>query len=201
MTEFNFKILRAAWNKLARERGHELRKITPSFSDPEELFLKRVSEDEYEMVIQFVGFNQAVSDASAIPQAKRTVLMWLKRFSMDVQTARSDPNTLTTRISKELRFTESRSDEAAISIFKRDPKSNKAKRYYKCIGGKKHGRRVANSADCIGVPDFTKKMKFGITKRAKYGQAAKGKKKTQLTSILAKRVRKANQRLKKARGF
>jgi hypothetical protein len=196
MTDFNFDVLKTAWKKLAVSRAHDLRKIAPDFSNPEELYLKRVSEDDYNMVLQFAGFSQAVSNPESIPQAKRTVLKWLKRFSMDVRTMRSEPNTLQVNVAKELRF-----DEASISIYKRDPKSNKAKRYYKCIGGKKNGRRVANPDDCIGIPDFAKKMKFGIAKRAKAGQMGKSKKKTQLTSILAKRVRKANQRVKKARGF
>jgi len=196
MTDFNFKVLKTAWKKLVATRAHDLRKIAPDFSDPEEIYLKRVSEDDYNMVLQFAGFNQAVSSPESIPQAKRTVIKWLKRFSMDVQIMRSEFNTLQVRVAKELRF-----DEASISIYKRDPKSNKAKRYYKCIGGKKNGRRVANPDDCMGIPDFAKKMKFGIAKRAKAGQMGKSKKKTQLTSILAKRVRKANIRLKKARGF
>jgi len=196
MTDFNFDVLKTAWKKLATGRAHDLRKIAPDFSNPEELYLKRISEDDYNMVLQFAGFSQAVSNPESIPQAKRTVIKWLKRFSMDVRTMRSEPNTLQVNVAKELRF-----DEASISIYKRDPKSNKAKRYYKCIGGKKNGRRVANPDDCIGIPDFAKKMKFGIAKRAKAGQMGKSKKKTQLTSILAKRVRKANQRVKKARGF
>ena len=99
-------------------------------------------------------------------------------------------------MSKDLKF-----NEAAISVFKRDPKTNKKKTQYKCIGGKKNGRKVADPNACIGVPDPAKKIKFSITKRAKYGQASKSRKKTQLTNITARRISKANQRLKKARGF
>ena len=40
-----------------------------------------------------------------------------------------------------------------------------------------------------------------MTKRAKSGQMGIGRKKTQLTNIVSKKIRKANTRFKKARGF
>ena len=171
----------------------------PDLVDPKSIYLKRVQETPLEMVVQFSGFESAVDDANKIPQAKRIILVWLRSIYMNVQQMKSDADdNLIVRIEKETKgdFT-----EAAISIFKRDPKSNTSKKYYRCIGGKKNGRKVANADDCIGVPDPMKKIKFGITKRAKAGQTGMGKKKTQLTNIMSKRVRKANQRLKKARGF
>ncbi len=152
-----------------------------------------------EMVVQFAGFEDAVDDTKNIPQAKRVILVWLRGIFMNVQQMKGDTDdSLIVKIEKEAKgdFT-----EAAISIFKRDPKSNKSKKYYRCIGGKKNGRKVANADGCIGVPDPMKKIKFGITKRAKPGQAGLGKKKTQLTNIMSKKIRKANQRVKKARGF
>ena len=115
---------------------------------------------------------------------------------MSVQQVRSNNEDLIVRMSKELKMT-----EAVVSVFKRDPKTNKRKNYYKCVGGKKNGRKVSNPNDCIGVPDPAKKIKFSITKRAKYGQASASRKKTQLTNVTARRLKKANQRVKKARGF
>lgn len=196
MAELNFETLKAAWNRLKTDREADLKKISPDLTDPDEIYLKRVSESDYELAVKFAGFRNAVQNQSSIPQVKRIIITWLRNFSMDVQQARSDDDTLIVRISKELKF-----DEAAISIFKRNPKTNKRQTAYRCIGGKKDGRRVSDPNQCIGVPDPAKKIKFSITKRAKYGQAAKGRKKTSLTNITAKRIRKANQRLKKARGF
>ena len=338
MTGFDFNVLKTAWNNLKKKREHELRRIAPYLTDPDEIYMKRIQEDDDYLTVQFLGFENSVSDSNSIPQVKRLIVTWIKRFSMNVQTGRGDVRTLTVRIAKEMKFSEAveipteakraelyklyrkslkvmpgspaqekikariaelrqeldmneaveipneairvarnmlsqvsgkpllcgdsdtvagfsiethtlgcrnaadepkeqwweshwkiydeyandgRSEilgdpadgtfvtitptrgtmEAAISIFKRDPKTNKSKRYYKCIGGKKHGRRMANPNDCIGFPDFMKKMKFAMTKRQKPGQAGLGKKKTQLTNIMAKRIRKANTRLKKARGF
>ena len=196
MEQLSFETLKDAWEKLKKERAIEMKKVAPDLSDPNEIYLKRVSESDVELAVRFAGFSHAVQQQSSIPQVKRLVVNWLKHISMSVQQVRADEDTLVVRMSKELKMT-----EAAISIFKRDPKTNKKKSYYKCVGGKKNGRRVANPNDCIGVPDPIKKIKFSITKRAKYGQAAKSRKKTQLTNVTARRVRKANQRLKKARGF
>ena len=245
MTGFNFKVLKTAWNNVKKNRQSELQRVAPHLTDPEEIYMKRMGEDENYLTVQFAGFENAVSDGLSIPQVKRVILTWIKKFSMDVQTMRGNSTTLTVKIAKELKFSEAAEssteaakrlelsklytkamqiipnsraqkkirtrieklrqelgmNEAAISIFKRDPKTNKSKKYYKCIGGKKHGRRVANPNDCIGFPDFAKKMKFAMSKRQKAGQASIGKKKTQLTNIMAKRIRKANMRLKKARGF
>ena len=246
MTEFNFKVLKTAWNNVKKNRRSDLQRVAPYLTNPGEIYMKRMKEDSDYLTVQFLGFENSVSDTNSIPQVKRLVLNWIKRFSMDVQTMRGDTTTLIVKIAKEMKFTEEVEvtddisakraelyklytkslkvmpaspaqekikariaelrhelgmNEAAISIFKRDPKTNKSKRYYKCIGGKKHGRRVANPNDCIGFPDFAKKMKFAMSKRQKAGQASIGKKKTQITNIMAKRIRKANMRLKKARGF
>ncbi len=335
MTTLTFDILKSAWNRLKKERAIDLKKLAPDLTDPNEIYVKRVSEDEVELVVQFSGFRASVQDQTSIPQVKRIIMTWLKNTSISVQLARSDENTLLVRLTKDTKFSESRNNytiwydpktnkaivkpwdfeshhpflidqnpnffglteqdvenivqdnggdfgeaidelmqvvidkgfvranyadrilsietfnkkfiaptikwakqqfkridgvevdllgdgnkdfeisadqvdnilmtgnlgEAAISIFKRDPKTNKKMTYYKCIGGKKNGRRVSDPNKCIGVPDPVKKIKFAITKRAKYGQASKSKKKTQLTNITARRIRKANQRLTKARGF
>ena len=158
--------------------------------------LKRVAEDEVQLAVRFAGLTKAVNQRSSIPQVKRLIVNWLKNIATDVQQARSDDDSLIVRMAKDMKV-----NEAAVSVFKRDPKTNKRKNYYKCVGGKKNGRKVANPNDCIGVPDPAKKIKFSITKRAKYGQASASRKRTQLTNVTARRIKKANQRLKKARGF
>ena len=196
MHEIDFDILKQAWNRLVSTRSAAMKKAAPDLSEPNQIYLKRVAEDEVQLAVRFAGISKAVNQRSSIPQVKRLIVNWLKNVATDVQQVRSDDDSLIVRIAKEMKV-----DEAAISVFKRDPKTNKRKTYYKCVGGKKGGRKVANPNDCIGVPDPAKKIKFSITKRAKYGQASKSRKKTQLTNVTARRIRKANQRLKKARGF
>lgn len=194
----SFETLRQAFDRVKQERSDELRTKAPELSDPSEIYMKRLQDSDTHMVVQFAGFESAVDDDKAAAQVKRLILIWLRSIFVNVQQARSDPDSMIVKLDKETRAS---FGEAAISIFKRDPKTNKRKNYYRCIGGKKNGRRVSSPDDCMGVPDPMKKIKFGITKRAKPGQAQLGKKKTQLTNILAKKIRKANQRLKKARGF
>ncbi len=202
-TTVGFETLKRAWTKLKQEKLAELLRKTPDLADPQNIYLKRLQETPMQMVIQFSGFKSAVNDHKSIPQAKRVILIWLRNIYMNVQQMKGNPDELIVRIDKEAKgdLEKPPVDEAAVSIFKRDPKTNKRKDYYRCVGGKKNGRRVSSPDACIGVPDPMKKIKFGITKRAKPGQAGLGKKKTQLTNIVAKKIRKANQRLKKARGF
>lgn len=199
----SFETLKQAWTKLKQERSSELLRRSPDLANPQGIYLKRLQETPVQMVVQFAGFKSAVDDSKSIPQAKRVILVWLRNIYMSVQQMKGNPDELIVRIDKEAKgdFEKPPVDEAAVSIFKRDPKTNKRKDYYRCVGGKKNGRRVSSPDGCVGVPDPMKKIKFGITKRAKPGQAGLGKKKTQLTNIVAKKIRKANQRVKKARGF
>lgn len=196
MSELTFDVLKQAWKKLTNERSEELQKLATDLSRPTEIYIKKIKEDEVSLMVEFSGITNAVVTAQSTAQVKRAITTWMRKFSMDVKVQRSDPNNLIVKLSKELKIS-----EAAISVFKRDPKSNKIKKYYKCVGGKKDGRKVADPNDCIGIPDFQKKMKFGMTKRAKSGQTSASKKRTQLTNIVTKRLTKANKRLKKARGF
>lgn len=197
MNVLNFETLRKAWSLFIQEREEEIRRLSQSFTSPSEIYLKRVRDTDEELVVEFLGFENAVDNVENIQQAKRIIQNWIKRFSMSVRLQPSNSsNVMILSISKELKFS-----EAAISVFKRDPKSNKTKKAYRCIGGKKNGRKVSNPDDCIGVPDFDKKINLKVSKRAKYGQSSASKTKTKLTNIVARRVKKANTRLKKARGF
>lgn len=198
-----FDTLKSAWSKLKQERSSELLRRSPDLASPQNIYIKRLQETQLEMVVQFAGFKSAVDDSKSIPQAKRVILVWLRNIYVNVQQMKGNPDELIVKIEKEAKgdFENPPVEEAAVSIFKRDPKTNKRKDYYRCVGGKKNGRRVSSPDGCVGVPDPIKKIKFGITKRAKPGQAGLSKKKTQLTNIVAKKIRKANQRVKKARGF
>ena len=202
MAELDFETLKKAWRITRKEREDDLKTIAPTLASPDEIYIKRIGESPDELVVQFLGFENAVDDATTIPQVKRLIINWLKRSAQDVRLQPSDQNTMIVRVSKDLKFDESTNkfQEAAISVLRRDPKSNKPKRVYRCIGGKKSGRKVATPDNCLGVPDWNKKMKLNITKRTKPGHQAVAKKKTQLTNIMSKRIRKANQRVKKARG-
>lgn len=196
MAAISFENLKAAWDKLKTERSAELRRLSPNLSKPEEITLRRTGEDENSLTVQFSGFENATDDVNYVPQVKRLVLLWLRKISDDIRTMRSDPDSLIVKMDKG-----SKVEEASIGVFKRDPKTNKSKNYYKCIGGLKNGKKVSSPDKCVGVPDFAKKTKMKMTKRAKSGQMGMGRKKTQLTNIVSKKIRKANTRFKKARGF
>lgn len=196
-----FEILKNAWKKVKDQREDDIMDQIPGISTITNIHVKRMEETKQNIIVQFIGLETISTDnITVLPQIKRLIINWCKTFSEEVKTYRSTNNVLILSLSKSLKLTETL-NEVAISIYKRDPKTNTIKKYYKCIGGKKDGRRVANPDDCIGVPDWNKKMMFSITKRAKYGQTSKAKTKTKLTNIVSKRVKKANQRLKKARGF
>ncbi len=196
MSMINFRNLKTAWDKLKTERSAELKRLSPNLNKPDEITMRRTAEDEQFMTVQFSGFENAMDDVNYVPQVKRLVVQWLRKISDDIRTMRSDPDSLIVKLDKG-----SKISEAAISVFKRDPKTNKRKNYYKCVGGSKNGKKVSSPEKCIGVPDFAKKTKMKISKRAKAGQMGIGRKKTQLTNIISKKIRKANMRVKKARGF
>ena len=196
MGQLTFETIKQAWKKLRDERYDEIKELSPDLVNINRIYLKNLKETNTHIMIKFGGFRSANQHVNSIAQTKRIVISWLRNVSLDVKQHRSTIDTLILVIDKE-----SKINEASISIFKRNPKTNKKQTVYKCIGGKKDGRRVSSPDKCIGVPDPFKKLGFGISKRSKYGQTAKKKKHTALTNITAKRIRKANSRLKKARGF
>lgn len=198
MQDITFKLIAKAWKRLMDDPDYResVQTEVPGLVNPTSLHIKNVRETDRDIHMRFIGFDSAVDDIRHVPAIKRLILNWLKQISVSVQVIDSMPGEFNLNVSKETRFT-----EAAVPVFRRDPKTNKVKRVYKCIGGSKDGRKVADPEQCLQFPDVAKKINLSVTKRGKYGQIAKARTKTKLTNIVSKRVRKANQRLKKARGF
>lgn len=198
MDELSFEIISGAWKKVINdpEKLSAIQTQAPTLHWPEAIRLKNVSDQDGKIQIRFYGFEAASDETRGIPIIKRMILNWLKQFSSSVQVVDSTNTDLNLIVAKTTKFT-----EAAIPIFRRDPKTNKVKRVYKCLGGAKDGRKVSDPNQCLSYPDVGKKISLSISKRAKYGQSKKAKTRTKLTNIVSKRVRKANQRLKKARGM
>lgn len=201
MTTLTFEVLKQAWEKMVNTRSQDILAVAPYLTNPEEIKISQIPEHETDstLMVKFNFINKASDDAdTAIPQAARFITNWLRSFSDSVRISGStEYGTRVFEVSKNLKIV----NEAAVSIMRRDPKTNKIKKIYRCVGGKKDGKRVANPDDCIGVPDFNKKLKFGMFKRSQKARNSVSKTKTRLTNIVSKRVAKANKRLKKARGF
>lgn len=104
----SFELLRDAWKRFLARRPDDIRASEPTFTSPENVYLKLIGEDQASMTIQFLGFENSVEQSRYIPQAKRVILNWLKQLSMNVQVQRGIDNTLIARISKETKFDESR---------------------------------------------------------------------------------------------
>jgi len=198
MHTINFKTITKMWKSLLTDPDSvtSMKKHAPSLEHPTAIHLKKLNEGDGVLKLQFYGFVAASNNTDGVPMIKRVVVNWIKQYAADVKVIASDKGTLLLNISTQRRF-----DEAAVTVFRRDPKTNKVKRVYKCIGGRKDGRRVSDGSQCLQYPNVEKRISLSISKRAKAGQAKRARTKTKLTNIVAKRVRKANNRLKKARGF
>ena len=196
--DISFDTIAKAWRLLTTDgdRVQELQKMVPFLNRPSMIRLKKIGENDRFTKMQFYNFVQAVDKSSDIPYVKNMIVTWLKKISSDVQLVIGSDEELTVIISHETKF-----DEAAVPIYKRDPKTNTIKRAYRCIGGAKDGRRVSSPDQCLVAPDVEKRAKFAISKREKAGAASVKRKKTKITNIVSRKLRKANQRLKKARGF
>ena len=57
MVGFNFKVLKTAWNNVKKNRQSELQRVAPHLTDPEEIYMKRMEEDEDYLTVQFAGFD------------------------------------------------------------------------------------------------------------------------------------------------
>jgi hypothetical protein len=198
MSDLDYKTIVNAWKRMIDDPAKvmAMQVEAPSLLHPTAIRVKNVPSSDNEIRLRFYGFDAASGDSHGIPIIKRMIMNWLKRISTHVQIIDSGTSDLNLIVSNDMRFT-----EAAIPIFKRDPKTNKMKRAYKCIGGIKNGRRVSDPDQCLQYPSVDKKIKLAISKRTKHGQRTLSRTKTKLTNIMSRRVRKANQRLKNARGI
>lgn len=198
MDQISFDAIAKAWRVLVTDpvKLDGLQTQAPTLVTPTAIKLKKVAQDGQTIHIRFYGFESASTDTNGIPTIKRLIVNWLKEISENVKVIGGNTPDLNVVVDVTSKFT-----EAAIPVFRRDPKTNTIKKVFKCVGGAKDGRRVADPAECLTVPDVDKRINLAITRKAKVGQVAKSRVKTKLTNIVSKRVRKANQRLKKARGF
>lgn len=201
MQDVSFKSIFNAWKKISNNPHiiEDMKRTIPNLTNPSKILIRNnTQENDADLHIEFINLLNAMKDSNGIEYMKRWIYNWLKEISDSVQmlSIGGDPGTVNFKISRHKRF-----DEAAIPILRRDSKTNKVKRVYKCIGGKKDGKKVANPDQCLKVPDFFKRANLSITKRAKQGQSKKSKTKTKLTNIIAKKVRRRNQMIKKSRGF
>ncbi len=198
MDELNFQTIAKAWKRMVNnpEKVSAMQTLSPTLTSPNAIRLKNIVEQDGYFHIRFSGFENASSETIGIPIIKRMILNWMKQIAEEVKVMDSTNTDLNLLVSVRSKFT-----EAAISIYSRNPKTNKITRKYKCLGGAKNGRKVSDPNQCLQYPSVEKRMKMAISKRATKGKTAKAKSKTRLTNIVSRKVRKANQRLKKARGM
>lgn len=198
MDNIDFDTIADAWKRLITDadRIDSMKVEAPSLVYPNAIRMKNISQDDSSVQIQFFGFETASDGAQGIPIIKRMIVNWLKQISSMVQVINTGTGDLVVRVSTLSKFT-----EVAIPIYRRNPKTNKITRVSKCVGGSKAGRKVSDPNSCMTYPDVEKKANLSISKRARAGQITNQRTKTKLTNIVSRRVRKANQRLKKARGF
>lgn len=98
-----FDILNSAWNKLKIGSSPKLKSEIPGLINPQQIIVKRISEDTQYITVSFIGFDKAVADLNRdIPLIKRAILDWIQKFT-SVQIERGDNNSFIIRVSKTLR--------------------------------------------------------------------------------------------------
>jgi hypothetical protein len=80
-------------------------------------------------------------------------------------------------------------DEAKMAWAKR---GNKVVRKFRCTGGKRHGRIVANISQCFAKPDIKKRNKLKLTKARLGAKMARKARKTKRVSSASRRVAALN---------
>ncbi len=141
-----------------------------------------------------VLFNN--SSVSNMTRLRKLLYDWAKEEFGDVKIAASQFGMMILSIKDDTLL-----DEASIQVFKRNPKTNKITKAYKCIGGRKDGRKVSNPSSCTKPPDPYKRIKFNQVKRASAGSTKFKKASMKLNNLAYKRSIAANKRLTKARKF
>ncbi len=80
-------------------------------------------------------------------------------------------------------------DEAKMAWAK---SGNKVVRKFRCAGGKRHGRIVANIAQCFAKPDIKKRNKMRLTKARLGAKMTRKARKTKRVNSASRRVATLN---------
>lgn len=190
-----FKLIEHAWSRIIKEQAAEFKQRVPSLVSLSVISLDKEFEDRNKCVIIFTEFNEAVQEAKDIPLLKETIKRWLQKIGF-VRIRRSDNNSFIV----ELTDVKARQvDEAVVKVFTR--KNNTLVPAMKCLGGPKNGQRTQDVKTCMEPPSYARRTARKVSARKNKGSIAKKRQKTKLTNIIGrKRLKKANDRLKKARG-
>jgi hypothetical protein len=190
-----YKKIEKAWNELSETQASEFKKRVPSLVSLSSIHIEKDKETLDRVVVVFSNFTNAVEKSSDIANLKAVIRDWLKQIGM-VRIKRSGAETLILELSN---VEISNLDEAVVKVFTR--KDNKLVPAMKCLGGPKNGQRTQDVATCMEPPSYARRTARKVSSRKNKGAIAKKRQKTKLTNIIGrKRLKKANDRLKKARG-
>lgn len=101
--ELTFDLLVRAWKKLRVERIDDLRRAAPNLTSLDKVFIRKVSEDDESITVEFAGLDTAALNQSRISEVARVIEIWLQKVSERVQKVRNTSAVLTLRLSKQLR--------------------------------------------------------------------------------------------------
>ena len=73
----------------------------------------------------------------------------------------------------------------------------KVVRKYRCMGGRCHGRIVANMSQCFAPPDLKKSKRLKVTKARMGARLSRKSKRTKKTNSASKRVQQLNKATRK----
>jgi len=190
-----YEIVQKAWERIATEQVVEFKQRVPSLISLDTISLSKEAEDDNHCIVVFNDIGKAVQDATDIPLLKATIKKWLQQIAF-VRIQRSDNTSFIIELSD---FRPRRVSEAVVKVFVR--KNNTLVPAMKCLGGPKNGQRTKDVATCMEPPSFARRTARKISARKNKASISKKRTKTKLTNIIGtRRLKKANDRLKKARG-
>lgn len=193
-----YEHIEKAWKNLTEKNPHDFKSRVPSLVSLNAIDIELVQETDNRVVIAFTNFAEAVSESQDIPRMKELIKNWLKQIGI-VRIRRADNRSFIVELSNFEIDSINKVDEAVVKVFTR--KNNKLVPAMKCLGGPKNGQRTKDVATCMEPPSYAKRTARKISSRKNKGAIANKRKKTKLTNIIGRnRLKKANARLKKARG-
>jgi len=130
-----------------------------------------------------------------IARLRRAIFKYFQARLKDIRVAPSTTDAMVLSIKQEAL------GEAAITVLRRDPKTNKIKKAYKCIGGRKNGKKVGDPKSCTTPPNPYKQIAMKKNMRMKSGSINAKKALTRLNNIAYKKALAANKRLAASRKF
>lgn len=190
-----FEQVEKYWNAFKATKGGDLKTLVPNLQNLDNIQISQGRSNATMLEVTLSNLSMTVDDGQHVSLLKNYIIKYFKTFS-DVKIKNTGHDDLILYITN---LRQPSVQEAALKVLKR--KGNTLVSTMKCISGPKKNQRVGNEKTCTAPLNTNMSIQRKISAKANKNQIKNKKKLTSIKSaVVHRRLVKANQMRKKARG-